>query len=414
MPDMSLRASSRARCGAWATPLALIVAGCSDFSPTVGSLQTAYACVAGDASGGGYGYGAAPTASTACVDAGPDTGTNRVVAGTGVEGNVVIADQLNNRVVVIDRTGAVTWSFGDGSGVAGPWSVVAPNDAEYLPTGEVLIAGTGIPAGSQPPCPTDASGCPDDRVLIVDVATENIVWTYGGHARDPGSGSLSGPSSAVLVPTPTGDHVLISDQGNARVVEIDRASHAQQWQYPLADGGAGELTSPQSAERLPNGNTLIADQGGNVVIEVTPAGTVVWQYPEIVNIAALDFPSFASRLPDGHTLITDSNNDRILEIDQAKPGNIVWSYLTASRTPLGNTAPTAGVRLANGHTLVTEIAEDQIVEVDHASPPNVVYWHGSRGRAGALQGELNQPYVAKVVGDFTGLTSPQADAGTRD
>ena len=259
-------------------------------------------------------------------------GTNKVAPDAGVTGNVIVADQLNNRVIVIDRQGNVLFTFGDGRSVASATSVVAPNDAEYIPGPAVLIAGTGVPMGGEPTCMTSA-GCVDDRVLIVDYASRAITWQFGGHDGGPGSGQLASPASAVLVATPKGDHILISDQGNGRVVEVDRTSKTILWQYPKAGDSGAPSISPQSAERLDDGDTLIADQGGNRVVAVTQGGVVAWQYPPIVNPAALDFPAFASRLPNGNTLIADSNNNRVLEIDRASPGNIVWSYLADPGTP---------------------------------------------------------------------------------
>src|SRR2546421_9780451 len=71
-------------------------------------------------------------------------------------GNIVIADQFNNRVIEIDpHTHAIVWQFGNGSDKAGPHSIVGTNDAErFGPL--TLIAGTGIPPAS-PPLP----GCSD-------------------------------------------------------------------------------------------------------------------------------------------------------------------------------------------------------------------------------------------------------------
>src|ERR1035441_3154966 len=69
------------------------------------------------------------------------------------KGNILIADQFNNRVLEVDpQTNAVIWSFGDGSWVAGPTSVVAPNDFQRV--GNLsLVAGTGAPPGGEPNCP---------------------------------------------------------------------------------------------------------------------------------------------------------------------------------------------------------------------------------------------------------------------
>jgi hypothetical protein len=410
---LPLCSSTTARYAVGATlGLLSLLSACSDFTPGVGRLLPTCPVADGatvDAAPSGSGtygsYGGYATTGQGCFDAGSDAASNSILANAGVTGNVLIADQLDNRVIVVDRQGNILWQFGNGDSVPGPSSIVAPNDAELLPTNEVLMAGTGTPVGGEPGC--RPGGCVDDRVIIVDYSTKQIVWQFGGHAGGSGSGQLTGPTSAVLVPTASGDHVLISDQGNGRVVEVDRTSKQIVWQFPRRGDGGSYTCSPQSAERLLTGNTLIADQGGNRIVEVSPPGEIVWQYPEVINVAALNFPSSASRLPDGHTLIADTNNNRVLELDDQK--NIVWSYLTITRTPLGNASlatPTSAVRLANQHTLVTLIEEDQVIEVDHATSPNVVYTHGELGVAGGLPGLLNQPYDAKVVGDFTGLTSP--------
>ena len=123
-------------------------------------------------------------------------------------GNILIADQFNNRVLEVNpATHEIIWSFGDGSSVAGPTSVVAPNDFQRI--GEVnLIAGTGAPAGAEPTCP---DGCPDNRVLLIN-NVGHIVWQYGT-AGVTGSGfnQLNAPVQNTYLPN--GD-ILITDQGN--------------------------------------------------------------------------------------------------------------------------------------------------------------------------------------------------------
>src|SRR2546430_16308932 len=66
-------------------------------------------------------------------------------------GNIVIADQFNNRVIEIDpHTHAIVWQFGNGSDRTGPPSIVGMNDAERFgpPT---LISGNGLPPARPPP-----------------------------------------------------------------------------------------------------------------------------------------------------------------------------------------------------------------------------------------------------------------------
>jgi hypothetical protein len=377
---------------------------CGEFSAETGQLQAGMCIVTPSATGA---YGQASTSG--CIDAIDGGGErdangvgNMIMVDSGVTGNVLIADQYNNRVIEVTRQGDIVWSFGDGSSAPGPTSIVAPNDAERLPTGETLMSGTGAPAGTEPGCPASGGGCPDNRVIIVNDATRSIVWQYGGS-----SGEIEAPAAAVLLPTPSGDHVLITDQGNNRILEVDRATKDIVWQFPSAHPTADQiLAGPNSAERLVNGNILIADEGGNRIVEVTTDGVIVWQYPSALDTASLNSPAFASRLLSGNTLITDTGNNRIVEVDQDTPSHVVWSYLTGLRSGGGNSLPTRAVRLANGHTLVTEMLDDQVIEIDGTPEQNVIYTHGVLGSARDGINELNQAYDAKVVGDFTGLTPP--------
>src|SRR5579859_7007683 len=84
-------------------------------------------------------------------------GSARWLKAQSVEaGHILIADQFNNRVIEVNpATHRVVWTFGNGSDVPGPHSVVGVNDVERI--GPVtLISGTGIPP-SNPPLP----GCSD-------------------------------------------------------------------------------------------------------------------------------------------------------------------------------------------------------------------------------------------------------------
>jgi hypothetical protein len=108
-------------------------------------------------------------------------------------------------------------------------------------------------------------------------------------------------------------------------------------------------------------------------------------------------------LPNGNTLITDGNNNRILEVTPA--GQIAWEYLT--NTQPGSIAapqPSRAVRLKNGHTLISNQFDDQVIEVD--TKGKIHFTQGQIAAPGNGFNELNAPYDAKVVGDYTGLTAP--------
>lgn len=90
------------------------------------------------------------------------------------DGNVLIADQFNNRVIEITPAGEIVWSFGLGPEDFSARSPIGVNDAQRVGP-FTLLAGTGTPAGVILQAP---GGAVDNRVLLVDPAGQ-IVWQYG-------------------------------------------------------------------------------------------------------------------------------------------------------------------------------------------------------------------------------------------
>lgn len=304
-------------------------------------------------------------------------------------GNILISDQYNNRVIEVDRNGNIVWQFGDGSAVAGPTSVVGPNDAERVGS-LTLVSGTGVPAGAEPQCP---NGCADNRVMLVN-SSGNIVWQYG-QAGVTGSGpnQLNTPVCSVYLPN---TDVLITDQGNNRVIEVNSQGKIV-WQFP---SGLLErsLNSPNSAELLRNGDILIADEGNNRVIEINRLGTILWQYS-----SGLNGPAFASRLDNGNTVISDSGNNRIIEVNPG--GQLIGQYVTSSRPgSVASPLPTRGLKLKNGDLLVSDQYNDQVFEIDSVTAN--IFEYGQIGVPGNGPNQLSGPYDAKQIGDYTGITPP--------
>ena len=99
--------------------------------------------------------------------------------------------------------------------------------------------------------------------------SRRILWQYGQQGS-PGSGDnqLITPYSAIYSPE---GNILISDQGNRRVIEVNRNRRIL-WQYgQQASPGTGdnELEDPMSAVYSKTGNILIADRTNHRVIEVS-------------------------------------------------------------------------------------------------------------------------------------------------
>jgi hypothetical protein len=314
-------------------------------------------------------------------------------------GDILIADQFNNRVIEVNPAHHIVWQFGNGSNVAGPHSIVGTNDAERVGS-LTLISGTGTPAGADPSCPQKA-GCPDNRVILVNEHGD-IVWQYGKvGVSGAGFDRLNTPVQATFLPDA---HILITDQVNERIIEVNLA-HRIVWQYGktgVMGAKFDELNNPNSAELLPNGHILIADENNNRVIEVTRSHHIVWQYGSPAG-SQLSGAAFASRLPNGNTLITDSNNNRILIVTPGK--KVVFDYATNKRPgSMSMPLPTRAVMLHNGNILISDQFNDQVIEINMLG--HIVFSHGKIQHDGHGFNRLNAPYDAKVIGDYTGLTFP--------
>lgn len=149
---------------------------------------------------------------------------------------------------------------------------------------------------------------------ITDKKTGKIVWKLGPDYSETEAlrrlGWIIGQHHAHMIPRglPGEGNILIFDNGGwagygapnpssprgfhnalrdySRVVEIDPQSFEVVWQYKAAEGIASLPTENyrfysgyiSSAQRLPNGNTMITEGSNGRLMEVTPDHEVVWEY----------------------------------------------------------------------------------------------------------------------------------------
>jgi len=153
------------------------------------------------------------------------------------------------------------------------------------------------------------SGRQTNIVAIIDKKTGKIVWQLGpyftANEKLKALGQIVGQHHAHLIPRGLkGEgNLLLFDNGGAagygapnptspdglnnakrdtsRVLELDPKTLEIKWQYPppMVPGG-GRLYSAfiSSAQRLPNGNTMITEGSIGRIIEVTPKLEIVWEY----------------------------------------------------------------------------------------------------------------------------------------
>jgi hypothetical protein len=151
-------------------------------------------------------------------------------------------------------------------------------------------------------------------IVIVDKRTGRVAWRlgprYDGSAAERKLGWIIGQHHAHLIPRglPGEGNLLVFDNGGwagygapnpgaprgnmnvlrdySRVLEIDPTTLEIVWQYTPAEAGfvqpldAVRFYSPfiSSAQRLPNGNTLITEGSDGRIFEVTRDHRTVWEY----------------------------------------------------------------------------------------------------------------------------------------
>jgi hypothetical protein len=111
-----------------------------------------------------------------------------------------------------------------------------------------------------------------DTVAIVEWRSRRIEWAWG-------RGVIAGPHDATMLAS---GNLLVFDNGLgrgwSRVVELDPRSREIVWQYAAPRREEFYTLSRGSNQRLPNGNTLIAESDRGHAFEVTPAGEIVWEF----------------------------------------------------------------------------------------------------------------------------------------
>ncbi len=185
----------------------------------------------------------------------------------------------SDRIVAVDDAASVLWEWHaldhvdalrDLAGVTLPaehedWAHT--NTLEILPEGPLSDADGRFAAGN-----LLFAMFYQDLAGVIDAASGEVVWAWG-----------PGEVDGIHMPTLLEDgRMLIYDNGTARgwsrVLEIDPRTGEVEWQY-VADPPESFFSPTRgSSQRLPNGNTLIAESNSARLFEIDRDGTVVWEY----------------------------------------------------------------------------------------------------------------------------------------
>jgi hypothetical protein len=184
------------------------------------------------------------------------------------DGKTAIVDMGNDRAFIVNQAGEITWEwqaekhlsegtefhrkYGGPEDPGGEKDWTHMNDIDVLENGNVQLSVRNF-----------------DAVVEVDRETNEIVDVVGEYGNHSVMNEQHNPDRLERW-----NHLLVADSKNDRVVELNATTGEVVWQY----GGKSLLHWPRDADRLPNGNTLITDTFNNRIVEINPAGEVVWRY----------------------------------------------------------------------------------------------------------------------------------------
>ena len=158
-----------------------------------------------------------------------------------------------------------------------------------------------------------ADGRETNIIFIISKETGEVVWKVGpdyDYTPEASLGWIIGQHHAHMIPAglPGAGNILVFDNGGwagygnpnpgstkgtknalrdySRILEFDPITLKIVWQYTPHEAGfvhptdSSRFYSPfiSSAQRMPNGNTLITEGGGGRILEVTADHELVWEY----------------------------------------------------------------------------------------------------------------------------------------
>jgi hypothetical protein len=189
-------------------------------------------------------------------------------------------------------------------------------------------------------------------VIFQVLPNGNLVYAYGGHPTGVVEVNTRGetvwnyiskcPQVLGCERLPNGN-TLVAEQGPCRVVEVNPGGETVHV-TKLSTNQAAYHLQVRNVHQLKNGNILAAHEGEGAIREYDPDGKTAWEYTGVANTGD------ALRLDNGKTLIVGATQKRLIEVTPAH--KIVWEF-TADDAPELNLVWVSSIQiLKNGNYLV--------------------------------------------------------------
>ncbi len=207
---------------------------------------------------------------------------------------------------------------------------------------------------------------PSIAVLFQVLPNGHVVYAYGG--KPTGVREIDRDQKVVFdyeskCPQVLGScrlpngNTLLAEQGPCRAVEVDKEGKIVK-ETPLTTTEKGYHLQVRNIHKLANGNILAAHEGEGAVREVDPDGKLVWEYTKVENAGE------ALRLANGNTLISCGTQKRIIEV--TPKGEVVWEFGPKDAPELNLTWISSLQVLKNGNYVVGNFLRGQEGKGVHA------------------------------------------------
>ena len=167
------------------------------------------------------------------------------------------------------------------------------------------------------------------RIVEVNPQTKQIVWEYDAARQNGNAGKKIEVHAFQRLPN---GNTMIAESGVARIIEVDQEG-ALQAEVKLQVTNPHPHRDTRLVRKLENGNYLVCHEGEGLVREYDPTGAITWEFNVPLfgkqpkpghGVEAFGNKCFSAvRLRSGNTLIGTGNGHSVIEVTPEK--KIVWA-----------------------------------------------------------------------------------------
>ena len=271
------------------------------------------------------------------------------------QGNIYVADGVNNRIQKFDKNGnfIAKWGANGGDGTNG-----TGNGEFNFPESIAIDGSDNIYVGE----------ANNYRVQKLD-KNGNFIAKWGVNGGDGSSGSGDGEFSGVRgVSIAPDGNLLVVDEGNYRIQKLNSTTGAFISKFGTSGNADGEFSAPAGVATDSNGNIYVADMYNNRIQKFSSNGTFISKWGanggdsssgsgdgEFSAVSAVDVDG------QGNVYVLDYDNARVQKFDTN--GNFLAKWGSPG-TGEGQFDSPEGLRVsANGNTVFVADSDNQRIQI---------------------------------------------------